>query len=500
MSLPKESQPQSPSTVVSKASRKLDAAPAGDLNREIARGGAFTLFTQAAKFGLRIVSMAILARLLTPADFGLIAMVTVVTGFVEMFKDSGMAMATIQRREITHEQISTMFWINVALSVGVMLVKAGLAPAIAWFYDEPRLLDITLVLAAVTVFSGLSIQHQALMRRRMQFGRIAAIEIGGGVIGIVTAVVMAYLGFGYWSLVGMTAGGVIGSAILSFALSNWFPGLPSRAAGVGSMVRFGANLAGAHFFGYLIRNTDSFIVGYLHGTTALGVYSRGYALFLMPMQQFLGPISSVVVPALSRLTQEPARFRETFLEKGYFIIFNIVVLTGFIFAAAPEIVRVILGPGWEAAAVIIRCLSFGGIIAGTNFAGGWIATTHGWPHRQFRVSVVASLVYALAFIIGGMYGPVGVASAYSIACFALRYPALRYLCKDSPIRPSDILGPVTKVGVPVAIAATCSIGYAYIVDYPAIIALFIKGISFVVVLAIFWRAGKLALPNIRLKG
>ena len=142
-----------------------------------------------------------LARLLTPADFGLIAMIAVVTGFVEMFKDAGLSVATVQRATVTHAQASTLFWINVALSLAVTLVVAALAPAIAWFYDEPKLTAITLALSATIVFGGLAVQHQALLRRRMEFGRLAFIEIASLAAGVVTAVLMAGRGWatGRWS-------------------------------------------------------------------------------------------------------------------------------------------------------------------------------------------------------------------------------------------------------------------------------------------------------------
>src|SRR5690606_19203223 len=157
------------------------------LRRRTMRGGAITVSSQGVKFALRLGSTAVLARLLTPADFGLIAMVTVVTGFVEMFKDAGLSMATIQRERITHAQVSTLFWINVALSALIMLLIAALAPAIAWFYGEPRLLPITLALSGTMIFGGLAVQHQALLRRQMQFGRLATIEITSMAAGIAAA-------------------------------------------------------------------------------------------------------------------------------------------------------------------------------------------------------------------------------------------------------------------------------------------------------------------------
>ena len=136
-----------------------------------------------------MVSTVILARLLTPEDFGLVAMVTAITGFMVIFKDMGLSMATIQRPEIRHEQVSTLFWINVAVSFVIMLLTAIIAPAIAWFYGRPRLVWITLAFSIGFIFGGLTIQHQALLKRNMRFGTLAAIDIisilGSIIVGVV---------------------------------------------------------------------------------------------------------------------------------------------------------------------------------------------------------------------------------------------------------------------------------------------------------------------------
>ena len=467
------------------------------LNRRIARSGAITVGAQVIKYGLRMGSVAILARFLKPADFGLIGLVTVVTGFVELFKDAGLSMATVQRKVITHAQISTLFWINVGLSLGLMLVESALAPVIAWYYKDPRLLPVTLALASLTVFGGLSVQHQALLRRNMEFGRITFCDLLSTLTGMVTGAYMATHGYGYWSLVGMSAGTSISGAFLSFGMSGWVPSFPSRGNGVKPMLRFGSHLAGANFFNYLTRNSDNFIVGSMQGPAALGIYSRAYALFLMPMQQFLTPISSVVIPALSRVTHEPARFRAIFLEKSYVVIFCVVLATGGSFAAAPEIVKIVLGPGWEETIIIVRCLALGGAIYGTNVAGSWISSTHGRGDRQLKVAMIAGPLYCLSFYIGSFYGLVGVAVAFSTMCLLLRYPMFRYLCRDTPIHPMDLIRPLVRVGAVAAAAAALAIWGARLLTTPVpFFVLLVKAGIFLAVAAVCWATGLLVIPKI----
>ena len=172
-----------------------------DLGGRTARGGAVTIASQGVKFFTGMTATVILARLLTPQDYGLIGMVAVVTGFVSMFKDMGLSMATIQKEEINADQISALFWINVALSVAVMILTAAIAPAVAWFYGESRLTLITIGFAAGFLFGGLTVQHEALLRRQMRFTALAILEIGSLIVGIVVAVALAWNGARFWALV-----------------------------------------------------------------------------------------------------------------------------------------------------------------------------------------------------------------------------------------------------------------------------------------------------------
>src|SRR5688572_29226653 len=155
----------------------LATAPDRDLRGRTLRGGAITVVAQGIKILVRLGSMAVLARLVEPADFGLVAMVTAVTGFVALFRDGGLAVATIQRAEINHDQVSTLFWINVAVGGALALLLVAAAPAIAHFYGEPRLVLVTMSLSIGLLFGGASVQHDALLRRQMRFGALAMIEI-----------------------------------------------------------------------------------------------------------------------------------------------------------------------------------------------------------------------------------------------------------------------------------------------------------------------------------
>ena len=203
--------------------------------------GAVTMLAQAVKFVLSLVSTMILARLLTPQDFGLVAMVTTVTGFLFVFKDAGLSIATVQRERITHAQVSNLFWINMVVSVLTTLIVAASAPIIAMFYHNSQLVGITLCLSITFLISGSTIQHQALLKRQMRFKALAVVEVGSITVGVLVGVVMALLGYRYWSLVGSSLSTETTGLLLTWSISRWRPRLPGRRSGVGPLVSFGAH-------------------------------------------------------------------------------------------------------------------------------------------------------------------------------------------------------------------------------------------------------------------
>lgn len=409
-----------------------------ELKRRSARGGVITVATQALKFCLQMGGTMVLARLLTPADFGLVAMVSAFTGFVGLFRDLGLSMATIQREEITHAQVSTLFWINVAASVVLAGIAAALAPLVAWFYGEPELAMITIVVGSTFIFGGLGAQHAALLRRQLQFRSIARIDIISQVAGTLAAIVLATSGAGYWSLVALT--GVQGavSSLLTFTASGWWPGLPRRRAGTRKMLAFGSNLAGASMLNYFIRNADNMILGYFGGPAALGLYTKSYGLLTLPLSQFLTPISAVTVPTLCRLAGDPPKFREFFLRSAGIVVVMVILATAAAFALAPELVAIVLGPGWESASGIFRILAPGAIISSTNIAGAWVCTPLGLTNRQFKSALFVAPTYIVGFLIGSQWGAEGVAAAFSITCGLLRVPVFRYMLRGTPVSPGDI--------------------------------------------------------------
>lgn len=421
-----------------------------DLGARAARGGLVTFATQGFKFAAGMAATVVLARLLTPADYGLIGMVAVVTGFVALFKDLGLSAATVQREELDGGQVSTLFWVNVGVSLLVGVVTAVLAPAVAWFYGEPRLAPVTLAYAAGFLAGGLSVQHEALLKRQMRFGVLAAAEAAALLASILTTVVLAWRGFGYWALVaGHLALSLVYMVAVWFAC-GWRPGRPRRGAGVRQLLGFGGNLTGFAVINYFARNLDNVLIGRFWGGFQLGLYAKAYQLLLLPLDQISYPLTNVAVPALSRLNGEPERYRRAYLR----ILEKLALVTmpgiALMMATADWVVLLVLGPQWVEAGRIFALLGVAALIQPVTNTTGWLFITQGRTRDMFRWAPVGAVVVVSAFVVGLPWGAAGVATAYSAAWVLVVTPLLLYwVGRSGPVRARDIYVAI----VPAALAA-----------------------------------------------
>ena len=213
-----------------------------DLKEKAIRGGLSKMAAQVANFALRLGSVMVLSRLLEPKDFGLLGMVTAVTGVLSLFRDFGLSAASVQRVTVTHEQASTLFWINVLGGVILTLIAVAVAPVIGFFYREPRLFWLTGVVAAGFLFNGAGTQHSAILERRMRFTALALINTVSLAISTAVAVGGARAGYGYWALAAMTVSVPLTTTVGVWLVSGWVPGPPHKRTGIRSLVRFGSTV------------------------------------------------------------------------------------------------------------------------------------------------------------------------------------------------------------------------------------------------------------------
>jgi O-antigen/teichoic acid export membrane protein len=432
-----------------------------DLKKRSIRGGAVTLVAQACKFTLQMGSTVILARLLAPQDYGLVGMVTAVTGFVALFKDMGLSMATIQKAEINHRQISNLFWVNIFVSLLLTLVTCAIAPVVAVFYNEPRLTLITIVSAIGFLFGGLTVQHQALLNRQMRFTALAAIDIVAMGFGVVSALVLAWYGAGYWALVVMQIAIAIGQMGGAWLLCSWRPSLPKRHANIRELLTFGSHLTGFNVINYFARNLDNILIGRSWGAGQLGLYAKAYGLLLLPLQQINAPITAVAIPSLSRLQADPQQFRNYYLKAVSLVTFLTLPLVILSIAISEEVVTLILGSQWREASFLFRFLGVAAIFQPLCNTAGWLYIATGKTDRMLKWGVFASSLTVVSFFIGLPYGARGVALCYAVAMLLQVYPCMYYATRGLEITTSDLFSAIAQSLVAALIAGLATIGIKF---------------------------------------
>jgi O-antigen/teichoic acid export membrane protein len=403
------------------------------------RGGTVTVAAQGAQLILQMASTVVLARLLAPADYGIVGMVTVVIGFGYLFKDLGLSLATVQKTDINHGQISNLFWINVIISVCLALVIAVIAPLIALFYDEPRLRLITIALSVSFVFEGLKVQHNAIMQRRMQFTALSSIQIISMLTGTAIGITAALSGAGYWSLVAMQLTTALTSMMCVWFFCEWRPGRPVKGSGVKGMLVFGANLTGFSVLNFFARNLDNVLIGKYCGAAALGLYSKAYGLMMLPLSQINAPISAVAIPALSRLHDDPDEYRKYYLRAISLIAFVTMPAMVFLAVMSKQVILLVLGPKWVEAARIFSFLAVAGLGQPMANSTGWLFISQGRTRDMLRWGIVGSSVTVLAFLLGLHWGPVGVAACYAAVNCAVIPLLFWFVGRKGPVSDWDVL-------------------------------------------------------------
>ncbi len=428
-----------------------------DLGARTARGGAVTVVSHSLRFVVTIAATSVMARLLSPADYGLIGMVAFFTNFVAMFKDLGLSVATIQKSEVSNDQVSTLFWLNVAFSLGITVLTVILSPLIAWFYGDPRLMAITAVTAVGFVIGGLTVQHEALLRRQMRFFALVTVFFVATIAGYIVGIFMAWRGFSYWALVYSQLALLLTNTIGVWAVCRWRPSLPKRNSGVGSMVAFGRNFTGFSIINYFSRNLDNVLLGRFWGANELGLYNRAYQLMTLPIDQINEPITSVAIPALSRLNDAAERYRAAYLRMLEKIAMVTMPAVAFMMATSDWIVQIILGPQWTATSRIFLILGVTGMFQPIANTSGWLFLTQGRSRDMFHWGLISGPLTMGSILLGLPWGAVGVATSYALTRVLLTDQLLFWFVgRKGPVRQSDFY----KTIAPFAFASIAALAVA----------------------------------------
>lgn len=388
------------------------------------RSAKWVSLSQVIRQALRFGTLIVLARLLDPDDFGVMAMVVVVTGFVTMVGDLGVSAALIRERDPSPGLCSSAFWINLGVSVLAMLLVLAGAGSVAGFYQEPRVEPVLSVLSLTLLMTGLMLVQRALFERDMRFKEVAVIETSATLLGAVAAIAAAVAGWGLWALVTQTLVIVFARTAGFWLRSTWYPRFVFHWQEIAKVARFSLNLTGFVIVNFIARSADNVLIGRVLGAQSLGQYNVAYQIMLLPLRNVTYVVNRVLYPAISKVQDSPARMRKAYLETVHALATLTFPIMFGIWAVAEPAVTVLLGERWSLVASLLAILAPLGAMQSVTALSGTIFKVTGRTHIQFRWALVSLVSYVTAFVIGLRWGVVGVAACYAGAQAILVAPAL----------------------------------------------------------------------------
>lgn len=422
-------------------------APEGtaDLGRDAARGAAVVSVGQGVRLLLQTVSVVVLARLLDPTDYGLVAMGLVVVGVGEIFRDFGLSSAAVQTPKLTKVQRDNLFWLNSAIGVLLGVIVFAIAPLVAGFFGRQEVTQIVRAVSGVFLLNGFAAQYRASLMRSLRFGLLAVADTVSVLVALSVAVIAALGSWGYWALVLQVLVQAAVALLVVLFGSLWWPGRPRRENGMAPLLKFGWHIVGAQLLSFAGNNADTVLIGARLGATSLGLYNRAYQLLMRPLAQLLAPSSNVAIPVLSRLHDDDARLQRFILRGQTVLGYTAVVGLGVVAAASTPITRVALGPKWLDAAPLIALLAVAGGLQTLSYVGYWVYVSRGLTKQLRRYSLFSALLKVLCVVVGSRWGVLGVASGMAVAP-AIAWPAsIWWLSRFAPIPIRDMYRAAARI-------------------------------------------------------
>ena len=414
------------------------------LRRLAVKGAGMTILSGGGGLAIQVVATVVLSRLLTPRDFGLVAMVMTFSLLLMNCGLNGITEAIIQREDITHALASNFFWINLGVGSMLTLIFAAAAPLLARFYGDALVAPITVGMAATIFLTSTSVLHLALLKRAMLFSKVAANDLIARAVSVLVSIALGWAGWGYWALVVGACATPLSPAIGAMAMCRWIPGPPRRAAGTGTMLKFASHTYARFGVNYFARNTDYLIVGWRFGAHQLGFYKKAYDLFALSAAQLVVSTSSVAVSALSRVKDDRVQYTRYLL--GAISVMAVIGmgLAGGLTLTGPDVIRILLGPRWGEAGRIFTFFAPGigmMLVSGTQ---GWIHLSLGRADRWLRWSTFEWIATVLLFIAGLHWGAEGIAAAWCASFWLLTVPAMWYAGKPIGLGVGTMFGVIWR--------------------------------------------------------
>jgi O-antigen/teichoic acid export membrane protein len=439
------------------------------------------------RFVLQIGSLVILARLLTPHDFGVVAMVTTITGIAAILRDFGLS--AIQATKLSDAERSNLFWMNVAVGVSCGLALVATAPLIQRLYGQSGLTPIVYALSTVFVISGVNTQFGAELARELRFKALAFADISAQACGIVAAISLALLNAGYWAIVAQQIVVALMTLTLNASACRWRPGRYKRSVSITRFFKFSGGVLGVQLISYLTMNIDNVAIGAYWGANALGLYSRAYQLLMTPLNQINAPLTRVVLPVLSRVQNNQKLF-ERYVHRAQLVACYVTATVFTVCAAlAVPLTAVLFGPKWNGVAPIFALLAIGGVFRSIAQISYWIYLARDKTVAQLRLYLVIRPIMIAIILAGLPWGAEGVAAACSVAYFLYWVASLWHVSRRAHVRAAPLFQTaahaVLLLCVPCGLAAWLATLFVGPAILQLVVGVLLAGLALLVSAAVF---------------
>lgn len=389
---------------------------------EGARGSLVTVAAQMANLGLRVISLVVLARLLAPEDFGLVAIVTSISTIVMTIVFFGLPMATAQATNLSRRAHSGLLIVNSTLGLLLGFALFLAAPAVGSLYGEPHLVTIVQWLSLVPLLNGINVQFRQSLIGDLRFGPLTRAELTAQALGVVVAIVLALRGFGWQAIVAQLVTTAVAQLTLTALASRWWPGPPGRwRSEVLPIAHIGAHLFGTTLVQNVSKGAIVPILGLVSSPNALGQFDRAQQLAVMPINLTVDQLQRVVVPILSRLRDEPARML-AYMQRFQLVgAYGTATLSAVAAALAPHLVEVVLGPGWRTTGLVLQILAVGAVFRSASQSMQWLFIARRRTGPGLRFAAWSLPAVSVVSLLGLPWGVVGVAVA-NTAAWMLYWP------------------------------------------------------------------------------
>lgn len=390
-----------------------------NLRQNAVKGVIWSAITSWGRQAIAFIVFFLLARLLGPETFGLIALAAVFMAFIQVFADQGFAEALVQRDQLDSEHLDTAFWTNIAIGLLITLLCIGGAQLIADLFKQPQLTPIIRWLSLSFLLRALSSVHEAMFRRNLAFKTLAIRSLVAVVIGGLVGIIMALMGFGVWSLVGQQLSNSLIQVIVLWIASDWRPGFQFSKHHFKDLFSFGINVVGMNVLDFINSRADDFLIGYFLGPVKLGYYSVAYRIMTIVIDLLTNVINQVAIPTFSKLQKEPERLRDAFYTVTKFTsLVSFPIFIG-LSALAPELIRLLLGPKWIPSIPVIQVLAFIGLLHSVYYFNATVIMAMGKPSWKLLINFINSIANLISFSIAVQFGITAVAAAFVIRGYLL---------------------------------------------------------------------------------